>query len=204
MSSSVGTWRPSVDRATLGCSALGRSLLGVAACFVLVTAAGCARQAAETESSASDLIVAVEPTALVFDLNDPPNLAGVSTTRSEIEAGECFNEYLYRGQTDFVEEITTIVSCQNPHDREAYFTTEYPGNEADNYPLDDELTRWADSVCLDEFEGFVGLEYVLSQLEIGAFVPTFESWGAGDRNVVCYLYPDQGGRLRDSARSSEL
>lgn len=176
----------------------------MATCAVLAFTAGCARQTDQSETQTSNLIVAVEPTALVFDLSDPPNLAGVSTARSAIEAGECFNEYLYRSQTDFVEEITTIVSCQNPHDREAYFAIEYPGGETDNYPLDDELKRWADSTCLDEFEAFVGVEYVLSQLEIGSFVPTFESWGEGDRNVICYLYPDKGGRLRDSVRSSEL
>lgn len=174
-----------------------------ALCFALI-ATGCARQTDDTDESSSDLIVAVEPTALVFDPNDPPNLAGTSTTRSAIEAGECFNEYLFRGRTDFVQEVTTIVSCRNPHDREAYFKTEYPGGETDNYPLDDELKRWADDICLEEFEGFVGREYVLSQLEIGTFVPSFESWVDGDRNVICYLYPDKGGRLRDSVRNSEL
>lgn len=172
--------------------------------LVAIGAAGCARQTEDEVDETSVLIIEAEPTALVFDLNDPPNLAGVSTARSKIEAGDCFNEYLFRDRADFLQEVTTIVSCGNPHDREAYFHTEYPGSETDNYPLDDELKRWAESMCLDEFYDFVGREYVLSQLEIGTFVPTFEGWNEGDRNVICYVYPDKGGRLRASVRNSDL
>ena len=97
------------------------------------------------------------------------------------------------------------MSCNGPHDREAYFRTEFPGGENARYPIDDELERWADTTCLDEFEGFVGLDYVLSALEIGAVVPTFEAWtDEGDRAVICYVFPDQGGRLLDSVRNSGI
>ena len=146
-----------------------------------------------------------EETALVFDGPESINLAGVAVNPSTIESGECFNEYLYRDQSDFVQQVTTIVSCDGPHDREAYFVREYPAADVDSYPLDDELQRWAESMCLDEFEAFVGLEYVLSVLEIGAVVPTFEGWtDEGDRNVICYVFPDQGGRLLASVANSQI
>ena len=151
------------------------------------------------------LIDSVEPTAIVFDPNDPPQLAGTSTNPSLIEAGECFNEYLFRDRSDFVQQVTTIVGCEGPHDREAYFRTEFPGGETASYPLGDDLERWADTTCLDEFEDFVGLEYVLSRLEIGAIVPTFEGWtDDGDRAVICYVFPDEGGRLLASVRGSGI
>lgn len=172
---------------------------------VSLTAACTAEDPEEVNSALDDLIVAAEPTALVFDSTESLNLAGVTTKPSKIAAGECFNEYLFRDQSDFVQQVTTIVGCDGPHDREAYFAREYPAGEDDSYPLDEQLDRWAKGVCLDEFEGFVGLEYVLSALELGAIVPTFESWtDDDDRNVICYVYPDQGGRLLASVGNSGI
>lgn len=160
---------------------------------------------APVTSPIDDLIVEAVPTALVFDSTDSLQLAGVSTNPARIEFGQCFNEYLFRDQADFVQQVTTVVGCDGPHDREAYFTREYPGGEHASFPLDDELERWADRVCLDEFESFVGLEYVLSALEIGAIVPTFEGWtDDADRNVICYVFPDQGGRLLASVAGSGI
>lgn len=155
-------------------------------------------------SDVSTLIEAVTPTAVVFDPNDPDFISGLSVDPSELDAGDCFNEYLYRDGSDFLQQVTSIVACNGPHDREAYFRTEYPGGENATYPIDNELERWADITCLEHFEDFVGLDYVLSALEIGAVVPTFEGWTDGDRAVVCYLFPDQGGRLLDSVRNSGI
>jgi hypothetical protein len=182
-------------------SAIGGALLALA----LVTAS-CSSGSDGADTSKRDaLIVEAEPTAETFDPSDPAQLAGTSTDPSKIDVGECFNEYVFRDQADFLQQVTTIVGCDGPHDREAYFTAEYPAGEAESYPLDDTLRRWAESACLDEFEDFVGLEYVLSELEIGAIVPTFEGWtDNADRTVICYVYPDQGGRLRGPVARSGI
>lgn len=146
-----------------------------------------------------------DPADLVFDSSDSIKLAGVSVNPSEIEPGDCFNEYLFLDQSDFVQQVTTVVGCDGPHDREAYFTRQYAGSELDNFPLEEELDQWSQSMCLDEFEEFIGLEYVLSALEIGAIIPTFEGWtDDGDRNVTCYVYPDEGGRLLASVAESGI
>lgn len=164
--------------------------------MVVAILGGCSGSEGEEEIDLTALIESAEPTAIVFDQSNPPQLAGVSIDPRKIEAGQCFNEYLFRDASDFVQNVTSIVGCSGPHDHEAYFRTEYPGGEAATYPIDDELERWADARCLEEFEAFVGLEYVLSALEIGAIVPTFEAWTADqDRAVVCYVFPDEGGRL---------
>lgn len=178
-----------------------RLLAAIAA--VLVVAAACS-SGEEPVDALVDLIDSTEPTPIVFDPSDPPTLAGVSTDPSLIDSGDCFNEYIFRDATEFLQQVTTIVSCGGPHDREAYFRTEFPAGAEAGFPLDDELERWADNACLDEFEDFVGLEYVLSTLEIGAIVPTFESWGEGDRAVICYVFPDEGGRLLAPMRNSEI
>ena len=170
----------------------------------LVALAACSSGDGGSSGDLDSLIDTTEPTPIVFDPSDPPNLAGVSIDPSELDEGDCFNQYVFRDATEFLQQVTTVVGCRGPHDREAYFRTEYPAGEAAGYPLDDELERWADSACLDEFEAFVGLEYVLSALEIGAIAPSFESWGDGDRAIVCYVFPDEGGRLLAPMRNSGI
>lgn len=176
----------------------------IVACLLI--AAGCAAGSDENTVDENDIIVEAEPTPETFDASDPEQLAGVSTSPNSIEAGDCFNEYVYRDRTDFLQQITTIVGCNGPHDREAYFRTDYPADEGEPAPPDETLRRWGVAQCLDQFESFVGLEYVLSLLEIGVIVPTFESWtDNNDRGIICYVYPDEPGRrLKSSVRDSEL
>ncbi|MEM7095522.1 MAG: septum formation family protein [Actinomycetota bacterium] len=176
------------------------------ALVLLAVLAACSSGAQDDGTTDIDtLIESTTPTPIVFDPNDPPTLAGRSVNPNQLEEGDCFNEYLFIDASNFRQEVTTVVPCSGPHDREAFFRTEFPSGENARYPLDDELEIWADTTCLEHFEPFVGLDYVLSALEIGAVVPTFEGWtGDGDRAVICYLFPDQGGRLLDSVRNSGI
>ena len=183
--------------------ALGRALV----CLLGLLAAGCTSgDGAEQNEAVDRLIVEAEPTTSAFDPSDTDQLAGTSTSPDKIQDGDCFNEYVFSDRSGFLQQITTLVSCDGPHDREAYFATTYPGDDDASYPLEDTLRRWAAAACLDEFEDFVGLEYVLSELEIGAVIPTFDSWTErDDRNVICYVYPDESGfRLRDSVERSGI
>lgn len=160
----------------------------------------------EVVDADAGIIVDAEPTPDTFDASDPEQLAGVSTSPSKIESGDCFNEYIYRDRADFLQQITTLVGCDGPHDREAYLVEQYPGSDDAPAPPEETLRRWAESACLEEFEAFVGLEYVLSALEIGAIVPSFETWtDEADRNVICFVFPDEAGRrLRTSVANSGL
>lgn len=193
--------RPTRRRSRTARCKLALGVLGLA-----ILASACTGAGSDAAADTDPIIVDAEPTPETFDPTDPETLSGVSTSPSRIRAGECFNEYIYQDSTDFLQQITTIVGCDGPHDREAYFVAEYPAGEDDPLPADDTLKRWADVACLEEFEAFVGLEYVLSRLEIGAIVPTFETWtDEGDRNVICYVYPDEAGRrLRSSAAGSGI
>jgi len=173
--------------------------------FALLTAA-CSGGSEESATDPLDLIVEAEPTPEAFDASDPEQLAGVSTDPGNIQTGDCFNEYLYRDRADFLQQVTTLVGCDGPHDREAYFETEYPADEGAPLPPEDNLRRWAESACLEEFEDFVGREYVLSVLEIGAIVPSFDSWTEeDDRKIICFVFPDEAGRrLKSSVGGSRL
>ena len=175
-------------------------------CAVLFAATACSGSAGNEETSGSLIIVEAEPTPETFDASDPEQLSGVSTNPSNIEAGDCFNDYVYRDRADFLQQITTLVGCDGPHDREAYFVAQYPADDDAPVPPEETLRRWAEAACLEEFESFVGLEYVLSQLEIGVIVPSFETWtDKGDRNVICFVFPDEEDRrLRTSVAGSGL
>lgn len=172
----------------------------------MLVASGCSGSEATTESSNDLIIVEAEPTPETFDASDPEQLSGVSTNPSNLRAGDCFNDYVYRDSAEFLQQITTLVGCDGPHDREAYFLTEYPADEGAPVPPEETLRRWAEAACLDEFEAFVGLEYVLSKLEIGVIVPSFETWTEqDDRNVICFVFPDEEDRrLRTSVANSGL
>lgn len=180
--------------------------LALAGVLILGSSACSSTESADDAAASEAIIVEAEPTPEAFDASDPEQLAGVSINPSAIEAGDCFNEYRYRDRAGFPQQITTIVGCDGPHDREAYHLTQYPADDDDPAPPEETLRRWAQSACLDEFEAFVGLEYVLSALEIGVVIPTFESWtDDGDRNVICFVYPDEAGRrLRTSVANSGL
>lgn len=184
-------------RAIVGASALALALA------VVISACSGGSDDADNVST-SGLIDDVTPTPIIFDPDDPVLFSGTSVKATELDEGDCFNFYVWRDASEFVQQATTTVSCSTPHDREAYFRTEFPGGENARYPIDDELEQWADVTCLEEFESYIGLDYVLSVLEIGAVVPTFEEWGDGERAVICYVFPDQGGRLLDSVRNSRI
>ena len=78
--------------------------------------------------------------------------------------------------------------CSQEHDAEIYFkgdvTTdgEYDGAAVEQEAID---------LCLAGFEGFVGLEYYSSALDVYYLFPEEEGWGTGDREVICAVYtPD--------------
>lgn len=116
-----------------------------------------------------------------------------------LDVGDCFDDP--PGATDVVNNVD-LVDCDSPHDNEMYAVVEYP-NEG-GYPGDDEVREFADETCIREFETFVGFDYLQSELDLGYFWPTDESWDAGDRAVQCFVYELDGsqstGTLADAGR----
>lgn len=123
-------------------------------------------------------------------------LEGTTTQPDRLETGDCFNEYRYRDRAEVLQQITTIVDCSRPHDKEVYFAAEHPAPDGAPFRGREEISQFARDECLDAFEDFVGEEYVLSQLEIGFFQPSYETWisAANERSVTCYVHPYEAGR----------
>lgn len=121
---------------------------------------------------------------------------GDSTSVFDLGVGDCFDDESLEAEVLF--DVPTV-PCSEPHDNEIYFEysmteTDYPGREA---TLDA-----ADQRCLDEFEGFVGIDYFESDLDLFSIVPTQESWTDGDRTVLCVLYALDMSQLTGSMRGA--
>ncbi len=118
------------------------------------------------------------------------------TSVFDLGVGDCFNDDPDAG--DAVAGVP-IVDCALPHDREIYFEfsmtdAAFPGREA--------TTQSAAERCITEFQGFVGMSYAESDLEISLLTPSAESWEEGDRVVYCVLYALDLSKVTGSMRGA--
>ncbi len=157
-----------------------------------------------------------------------PDSPGQLIEFHEFAAGDCFDERLVAGQGQVPIDIegriaadagtaTTIatepvpeteekflVECPLPHDNEVYFITEMDDVAGAPFPGVEAVTEFADTVCFDAFEGYVGQQYELSALEIAYLIPTEQSWVLPDREVVCFVFNRSGPKLEDSVEGLGL
>jgi hypothetical protein len=92
-----------------------------------------------------------------------------------------------------------LVPCAESHDGEVYASFELPSG---SFPGDAEVTLLAEEGCYERFEGFVGLAYEVSELELYFLQPTQRSWTfSRDRAVTCMVTGDGDvGSARGSKR----
>ena len=116
--------------------------------------------------------------------------------------GDCFDNTRSLA-TDEVGEVSTLpgVPCSEPHDNEVFaiFDVDY-----ESFPGDEPMAEIAFNECLAHFQGFVGLEYESSVLDITALYPSAASWAQNDREVVCAIYEMNGQKLTGSARNTAI
>jgi len=96
--------------------------------------------------------------------------------------GDCFDDP--SGEETQVTDVP-IVDCADPHDNEVYKIVEITG---DVYPGSEAIGSRADDECVLAFDAWVGEPYETSELDFGWLTPTSESWDAGDREIVCFVY----------------
>lgn len=117
------------------------------------------------------------------------------TSVFDLEVGDCFND-----QADLTEtQVSDVdsVSCLEPHDNEVYF--EYSMTDA-VFPGESAALEAAAFRCVDEFDAFVGIGYLDSELDIFPITPTARSWEEGDRVVYCAIYALDLSKLEGSMR----
>jgi hypothetical protein len=144
----------------------------------------------------------------------PPPTESTTTTEPPLEAGEQVFVYLpsvgdcfdrrqleaapdQRGQTD----IVLLLDCSAPHQYETFSVLE-PPDAGPDFPGERALEDLAKASCVTAFEGFVGRPYVVSELEVGWYIPTASAWGEGARTIGCYVYDLDGDKLVGTVRGS--
>jgi hypothetical protein len=134
------------------------------------------------------------------DLGDDA-VEGERTTFLDIAEGDCLN---IPGGTDSVQVATAgKVPCEQPHDFEAYAVIVHPAEPDAEFPGEDTVIGFARDECLARFEGFVGVTYEASELEVSFVYPQETSWTKlDDREVVCGVITIDGSKLTGSMRGT--
>ncbi|MCK0117678.1 DUF4190 domain-containing protein [Isoptericola sp. S6320L] len=82
--------------------------------------------------------------------------------------------------------------CAGPHGAEVIAVDQV---EATEYPGDDAMVSQIETLCLDAFSEYIGVEYADSALEAVYFHPTQASWALGDRLLLCSAATMDGSPL---------
>jgi hypothetical protein len=102
----------------------------------------------------------------------------------DLAAGDCFS-LPPEGGEDILYDVL-VTDCSQPHEHELYEAFA-GGDAADAFPGEEVINDLWQTGCVDRFQSFVGIAYEDSRLDVGALVPTAESWLEGDREIACYV-----------------
>jgi Septum formation/Protein of unknown function (DUF2510) len=122
----------------------------------------------------------------------PETTAGSETTDVfSIGVGDCLTD-----ETSTEGEISDVqtIPCDQPHTFEVYHS--YIIDTAD-FPDSTEMDTISNEQCTSAFNTFIGLAYEQSKYYFQSLTPTAESWDAGDREILCMVF-DQNGPVTGS------
>lgn len=119
-----------------------------------------------------------------------------SLSADDLAVGTCFDI-----PTESSVSTVTRHECTVSHDAEVFHNAEYPSQ--DTYPITLSFDNFASDTCKPVFATYVGEEYdVSTDLEVGFFYPTSDSWSDGDRTITCYIYRADRAKITQSLKSS--
>jgi hypothetical protein len=115
----------------------------------------------------------------------------------DLRAGDCITP---PGDVKAELDKVRVVPCKDGHTQEAFAVQPY--DKGDAYPGDQALTAFADGVCLEQYQGYVGVAYQDSKLFYTYLLPSARSWNEGkDRKIVC-IVTTTGEQLTASVKDS--
>lgn len=100
-------------------------------------------------------------------------------------------------------EISSVpeVECSEPHDNEVFAVIDY--TESDVYPGTEEMRDIGTGLCIEQFDEYVGLAYLESDLDVFAITPSQSSWDEdNDREVICALFNLDFSKLTGSMQGA--
>jgi hypothetical protein len=148
--------------------------------------------------------------------------APTSVSVFKLRPQECLNPP--KANPNLAVSTVMVLPCQDPHVDEVYCVLPYqptPPNTAqtcpatpprfagsltEDYPGEQALTNYANALCLNQFQPYVGSAYTGSSLYYTYLYPSPQSWDNSlkrDREIVCILHT-VGAPLTRSAKGSKL
>lgn len=109
----------------------------------------------------------------------------------ELREGDCFN-------TAEEGEISEVdgVPCTEAHEYEVFALSHYEGDGT--YPPDSALDAIFTQICEPDFEPYVGVPYLDSDIFGSMISPSEDSWSSGDRAFICVLFDPDDAQLTES------
>lgn len=99
--------------------------------------------------------------------------------------GDCINSADLSDEG--IDQIAAI-ACEEPHDLEVFHVFELPEGD---FPEKSGLDSAAEEQCIPEFEEYVGIDYLESDLWITTIYPSEDTWQRiDDREILCLLETD--------------
>ena len=122
-----------------------------------------------------------------------------------LRVGDCFDDNTGAINTNEVRELESVGAfpCNEPHYYEIFHALYYTQTEI--FPGNDVLGQFAQDMCEQSFEAYIGIPYLESIFYISYFMPTLESWdNTGDREILCLIYDDSGNKITGSMKNSRI
>lgn len=106
------------------------------------------------------------------------------TDANSLQVGQCFDPPTIEGEVNGVDDGP----CTDPHKGEVFFVGDYkPADGTDAFPTSFDFQDFYTATCKPAFNAYTGLDYDNdTTYDLAAFRPTSDSWGNGDRKVICY------------------
>jgi putative regulator of septum formation len=106
----------------------------------------------------------------------------------DLEESQCLVD-VAQVQQQAVEEVD-VVGCDSGHSAEVFSVFDLEGGGEAEFPGTAEIEEQATSECGSAFEDYVGTSVDDSELEATFLAPSEETWGQGDREVVCIAFSE--------------
>ena len=141
-------------------------------------------------------------------------ISGGTIKATSVRTGDCFNDLNPEEVKELVESLedgtdvsvtinhVSAVPCNMPHTNEVFAVSESLFFMFDDYPSLEEISVIADTFCMPEAYGYLGINSGLSQskkLKIFSdafpgyyqyFFPRLSSWNSGNRTLSCLFYSE--------------
>jgi hypothetical protein len=107
-----------------------------------------------------------------------------------LKIGDCFNVDQAGSDETLVNSQMKVVPCTTKHTEELFAQTKAAGS---TFPGRDAMLEESRTYCSGQLDTYVLDTWTLPEkVTISYFMPTAETWGTGDRQILCALEEDNG------------